>query len=851
MISKDERRADVLGAHLASPWTQQSTRPTPAAVNLPGSLVYEPWPHQVEGIEIPMPKGQRLAAMEAEFYQRVEGEGVGPTTASWVADVFAWAKRLRSQFFGDTPQVTGLWARAVGRFKRRLAYLKDRELASRVLHEVEHGVKIPFGVVPSEPIVAKHNHPDLPLRAGHVFKALCMQLDEGSVEPFDMSKGKRPMGVLSLRWVEKSNPDEVRLTLNGRPENKFIPDSEGTIELETHRELRVHYRQGQLYIGFDLHNGFFNQMYCKEDRHWVCFRIHKSELEPGHVDWLQKRFPTSWVGDYVYFNYCGLVMGLSPSCQQLLRVNNAMLAVWRQFPVKGATWDASVYIDDTFAWVNGAFVSGIELALRLLTEQVVLGFSVNLNCKSTIVPTTYYNHIGIVISSSRMRFSLPPARASKLEATAKLLRSVAVVGKPVSAKLVARFVGQLWSCDIVCFRAVAIMARGMIRTLAVMIRTSEAMNESNPHRLRYILRRIWGGKVTWTLEAQRELSFWLRIPFQSLSAPISHDAWREDLQHWVAHPNSGKIAADVKVFAVDTSNRMSGGGEFIRDGYLWRMVKGMAVRLTLEEVLTSSTFRELLGVLRLDLAIIPASCRKAVLLLDSQAAVACLLHGSKIKVLQDLVREIFARQLRFNRILWPLWLRRSEDVIVQVDRRSRLVDRHAQQLGCASFWKANAVAIKLWKRGFQIDACADMHNVQPADSKWKLPFYSRWASPFASATDMLQQNWRGAVHYCNPPFVLLPRIFALLQVQCACAAVVVPYQPDARWFRMLSRHPANVLFVMRLPLGDFERRRLIVFVDFATNPPSYAFNQLLSVERFAFLPRPDKTMYRQLPTVLR
>ena len=144
------------------------------------------------------------------------------------------------------------------------------------------------------------------------------------------------------------------------------------------------------------------------------------------------------------------------------------------------------------------------------------------------------------------------------------------------------------------------------------------------------------------------------------------------------------------------------------------MVKGMAVRLTLDEVLTSSTFRELLGVLRLDLAIIPASCRKAVLL---QAAVACLLHGSKIKVLQDLVREIFARQLRFNRVLWPLWLRRSEDIIVQVDRRSRLVDRHVQQLCRASFWKANAVAIKLWKRGFQVDACADTHNVQPADSK--------------------------------------------------------------------------------------------------------------------------------------
>ena len=851
VISKDELRADVLGAHLASPWTLKSMPPMPAAVDLPKAVLDEPWPHQVEGVQIPMPKGQRLAAMQKEFYQRVEGDGLGPTTARWVRDVFEWAKQLRTKLFGDTPQVTGLWSRAAARFGRRLAYLHDKKLAHRVLHEVKHGVRIPFSVVPAEPIVAKHNHPDLALRADHVFKALCMQLDECSVQPFDMSKGQRPMGVLSLRWVEKSNPNEVRLTLNGRPENEFIPECEGTIELETHRELRAHYRQGQMYIGFDLHNGFFNQMYCEEDKQWVCFRIHESELKPGHVAILRKRFPTSWVHDYVYFNYNGLVMGLSPSCQQLSRVNNAMLSVWRRFPIKNATWDATCYIDDSMAWVNGTFASGIELALRLLAEQVVLGFSVNLNEKTTIVPTTYYNHIGIVISSTRMRFSLPSARATKMEVTARLLDSVTVVGKPVSEKLVAKFIGQLWSCDIVCFRAVAIMARAMIRTLAVMIRTSEAMNESDPHRLRYILRRVWGGTVTWTVEAQRELSFWLGIRFETLSAPISHDACQKDLQHWFAHPNSGKIAADVKVFAVDTSNTMSGGGEFIRDGNLWRMVNGMAVRLTLREVLTSSTFRELLGVLRLDLAIIPASCKKAVLLLDSQAAVACLLHGSKIKVLQDLVREIFARQLRFNRILWSLWLRRSEDIIVQCDIRSRLVDRHAQRLCPKTFWRANAVAIKLWKRGFQVDACADMHNVQPADSKWKLPFYSRWASPFASATDMLQQNWKGAVHFCNPPFVLLPRVFALLQSQQACAAVVVPHEPEARWFRMLCRRSTNVLFVMRIPLSVAEHGHRIVFVDFAASPPTTTFKPWLSAERLPLLPQPDKLMYRRLPPVSR
>ena len=70
-----------------------------------------------------------------------------------------------------------------------------------------------------------------------------------------------------------------------------------------------------------------------------------------------------------------------------------------------------------------------------------------------------------------------------LEQTARQLWEQAEIGKPISAKLVARFVGQLWAASIVCFRAVALMARGMIRTLATLINTSEAMNESDPNRL--------------------------------------------------------------------------------------------------------------------------------------------------------------------------------------------------------------------------------------------------------------------------------------------------------------------------------------------------------------------------------
>ena len=826
----NERKADVLGAHFDKPWVKgvaQAEVPAPEE-----KRPVTPWPHELEGVKIPMPDSGTLHVMQTEFYQRAQGQELGPATRRWRDNVFAWAKKLRSRLFGDTKQVTGLWALAKERFRKRLQVLEDKELVARVMNEITHGVRMPFAEVPPTPIRAAHNHPDLPLREKEVFEALIQQLEEKSVEPFVVGQGDLPDGIFSLRWVPKSDPKVVRLTLNGRPINLFFPNAECTIELETHRELRTQYRQGQMYVGFDLHNGFFNQQYHAEDRRWVCFRIHEQELAPEHVVFLKKRFPTSWADGYIYFSYRGLVMGLGPSCQQLSRVNKAVLKAWRKFEVQNASWDATTYIDDLMAWINGSFQGALELSLRLLAEQVSLGYSVNLNHKSSIVPSYYYCHIGICINSAKMRFSLPQHRVLKLRASAVALQQTTKVGKPVAAKAVARFIGQLWSINIVCYRAVAIMARGLIRTLALMIRSSDAMDESNPDRLRHILRRVWGGNVVWTKEAQLELEFWLKVDFSKLSAPIAQDAWREHVERWVINPLSGELANDVKVFAVDTSDSMSGGGEFLRDGELWCMRAGMAVRLAKREIGTSSTLRELLGVLRLDLTLIPDSCVRAIIALDNQAAVAILQRGSRIPALQAIVRKIYLRQVKFNRVLWPVWVRRSKSIIQQCDARSRFVDHHAFQAPARFFWKANKVAIALWGRGFQIDTCADLHNVQPANRAEKLPFYSRWASPHASATDMLQQQWKGYVNWCYPPFVLLPRVVALLREQKACAAVLAPTGTDSLWGRCLRMHHANVLRVLHVPsfcpVGP--KKLAVFFLDFASAPPSSRFFNRPSAE---------------------
>ena len=814
---------DVAGGHINSSWfaSPEYTRPTPTGKQC------MPWPHEQEGVQILLPSAREWTDLKTEFYQRVEGQPLGPATQRWRDKLFLWATQLRQRFFGKTERVTGLWQVAYPRFHRRLQRLRDKVLATRIDREIKRGVKLPFDRKPPTGLRAKANHPRLGERKKEVFDAICMQLREGSLQGFDVRGGKRPKGVYSLRWIEKSNPLEVRLTLNGRPVNPFFPSKETTIELEMQTKLRTRYVPGQMFFGFDLHNGFFHQSYVPQDRTWVSFKISEHELGPEYSRRLRKRLPTSWVGGWFYLSYVGLVMGLSPSCQQLQRIMDALMDVWRTCKVQNLTWDGSPYIDDTMVMASGTFRGAVELAVRLLTEFIVLGFSVNLNHKTTIIPTTYYCHIGICVSSTKMRFSLPERRACKMRLWAERLHAAAVVGKKVSAKLVAKFIGLLWSASIVCFRAVAIMARAMIRTITVMLGESEAVGESDLQKLKQILRRVWGGNVVWTVQAQEELLFWLQVDFRKLSAPVSHDAWSDKVTAWVISPKTGEMASDVRVFAVDTSDSMSGGGEFVRDGELWRMKGAMAVKLTPEEVLGSSTLRELLGVQRLDLSLAPRSANKIILPLDSQAAVSCLLRGSKVKVLQRVVRQIFLNQLRHGRIVWPVWMRRTMEIIRMCDDLSRLVDNHSFALDPAVFWQANDIAIGIWGRGFQLDACADMHNVQPGDHSTRLPFFSRWVSPMSSGVNMLEQVWVGKVVWCNPPFPLLPRVFALLRAQQACAAVLIPLKARKAWSRTVVEGAPGVLHVLEF---DFKRQLAVVFVDYGRNPPSANFHDDPSAE---------------------
>jgi hypothetical protein len=548
----------------------------------------------------------------------------------------------------------------------------------------------------------------------------------------------------------------------------FFDPEDVAVDLDTNSKLRHRVMEGDLFIGLDQHSSFFHYALAPAHRTYAGFSLHARDFPAGIAAVLARRYPQSILllggstpiglqrfrrGDFrLVFVMAGLPMGVSPAVKMLSFVMDALIDVWSLFPVGvGPSLElprGSNYVDDSAFMLSRAHpCNGFELISRLVLEYSLLGFRLNLP-KCHLLPTPWLVHLGLRLhatANAGCTFVLTDSRVVNVTKTLADLAAIVVVGQRVFLSLVAAVVGTLWSIQAVAHRAVAIMCRSMISVLAVALRVPELQLERDPRRLATLLKRAWRGTGVWTQQAQAELGFWLLVPLSKLKSNMRFDASTSRLRAWVARPG-GSLVSDAHVWAVDTSDSGSGGGELLRQGRLWHLRQGssMFVRLRDDEIDTSSTMRELLGVMRLDLSVIPDDCSRAIVMCDSQAAVACLLRGSRVPKLNTIVARIFARQLGHGRVLFPVWVRRSEPQIVAVDAVSRT------SVGCtlstppALFRKANAEAVRLWGRGLQLDAFADMHNAVPPGGRTRLPFFSQHRGPHSSGVDAFLQDWGGA-----------------------------------------------------------------------------------------------------------
>ena len=327
----------------------------------------------------------------------------------------------------------------------------------------------------------------------------------------------------------------------------FFDPADVACELETNLKLRHRVQEGDVLIGLDQHSSFFHYELDPRDQTYAGFSLHAADLPDGVAGQLAKKFPHAVLllgssvpvgrqrfrrGDFrLVFCMAGLPMGVSPAVHMLSFVMDALLDVWRLFPVgHGETIElprGTNYVDDSAFILSRVHPrNGFELSARLVLEYILLGFRLNLP-KCHLLPTPWLAHLGLLLDARvgpGCSFSLTKSRAANIAAAFATLAKVVVVGRRVPLLSVAAVVGTIWSIHAVAHRAVAIMCRAMISVIAIALRVPEITLERDSKRLAALLKRAWRGFGVWTRAAHAELGFWLRVPLDELSSKMRFDA---------------------------------------------------------------------------------------------------------------------------------------------------------------------------------------------------------------------------------------------------------------------------------------------------------------------------------------
>ena len=783
----------------------------------------DPWPFRVK---LPLPEESVLDAMEDEV-RNTEREGdLGPITSEWLeneAEVFAYHMELNAR--GTRRRVQGLWQEHIGRWEWLMRNF-TRKRRERVVSLIR-GSRIPWGKKKPEALRCRktggcvNNVPNLVEATDKVWRTLHEQIVEEAVLPWDC-KGRTdvevlPKGMYPIFFVTKDGTSKIRIIIDLRRLNDYLCRHYCTTELPSVSGGRLRHEKGDWRVTFDLHSSFYHDSIEPEDRTWLGFSVGDDELPEEAVAYLWKHCPQCRFNDRWVFVYASLPMGASHSVADMQEITSAITDACLSSGVGEAygnvprAWKGLVYIDDIDAGTPGGELSGLrhnsgfgsclELALRLLAVLIWLGCHVNFK-KSCIIPRRDGVFLGIGHDTVKMRFFLPKKRSDTLRRRITTLLAKAVPGNLIKAREVAKVIGTIWSVQVVCHRAVAMMCRGMIRTLAAMLSVPRLRYASKVD-LRWLLKVTWRGCVLWSHEAHSELVFWSQVPWETLWSPMGYDVLLAGLADTVKHARVADTQEDVIFIASDASDIAVGGGVFKPRGngeYACKVFCHHTLRGELRD--ESSALRELEGILDTLIAANPPRGSRVIAIIDNESVFYILLHGSKIMKLQELARFCFLYCLKRGWFLQPFWQPRTSSIVKFCDTGSRLIDRFNYSAHPALFWEANRMAFELWGSGFTFDRFASSEQVQPFDCEWKLPFNTRFRQAFSQGVDALSQQWKGHVNWVNAPFSLVGKVISLMRAQSAVGAIIVPGRARQWWSRIVQRGAEGVANRLNLHRDD-------------------------------------------------
>ena len=101
---------------------------------------------------------------------------------------------------------------------------------------------------------------------------------------------------------------------------------------------------------------------------------------------------------------------------------------------------------------------------------------------------------------------------------------------------------------------------------------------------------------------------------------------------------------------------------------------------------SSSTLRELMGVMWCLQATRHLTKSKVIFLCDNWSACQAICRGSSVPCIQELAESIFLWCMEHGKICWPVWVPRNHLLIQEADRRSRLSIPHDDRSPSRQCW---------------------------------------------------------------------------------------------------------------------------------------------------------------------
>ena len=404
-----------------------------------------------------------------------------------------------------------------------------------------------------------------------------------------------------------------------------------------------------------------------------------------------------------------------------------------------------------------------------------------MNGRCSFFPRHAIKALGTIVDLRSFEFSVSTSRAAKIRSTMRRL-SLAADSNPaaVPAKLVASFIGLIWSIATCCHRAASVMVRSITDTLSQGLKNDMSIYDMPLSR---IVNRFWSGSVRWSHAAARQLKFWSQVRFEDLRAPISADVLGLAVEQTFWYPDNFDPEA-VSFLFQDASAFASGGGIMeIINGVLAPGNDLFLAHFSDEQRRLSSTLRELLGILWCLVSTAAHTKPRVVFICDNWQSCRAILRGSRVPAIQAVAERIFLWCLRNNKVCWPVWVPRTHFLIQEADRRSRMSIPHDNRSPGAIVALANKMAQRLWGRDLSFDQAAS-HLSAVWVHGHQLPFNSVCFQLGAAGVDMFRciGSWRAHINYVFPPRPILGRLFSFLPTTKAKAIVVVQLpMPNAWW----------------------------------------------------------------------